>query len=617
MSKRPFQVDLRGVVELLSRHIYSSPQVYLRELLQNGVDAVASRHQFDPQAPSGELRISPATGEQPEFSFTDNGIGLTADEASEFLATVGRSSKRDELLNLRRRDYLGQFGIGILACFMVADAITVRSRSARGGAAIEWVGSADGTFTVRELSPDEAAGQPIGTRVSLHPRPDEAPLVSPDRVAKLAAKYGEYLPCRIVVASAGGERVVSRPAWFVGQSELGTNPAGGGWLTPAVADAASDESREVLGARPFDLIALDVPGSGTRGIGFVLPYAPPLGLPQPHRVYLGRMLLAERATDLLPDWAFFVRCVLNTDELSPTASREQLVDDSALEFTRDELGRQLRRWILQLAKTRPHRFAEFLAIHQLAIKAMVLQDDELAAVVLPLLSVETSDGVMTIADLARRSPTVRYTATVDEFRQVAAVAREPLVNGGYTFETELVRRIPEVIAGTRAELIRVADLLDELDSPPLSDHAAAMGLETRAMAALAEADCQVVARIFQPADVSGLFVVDPEVLRRIERRRATDAAPAFWARVLSQVDDQLSADAAESEPSRARLCLNWTNPVVQELVRLDDDLVFDRTVKMLYVQARLAGHHPLEASDRRLLNSALTDLVQLGIARDS
>lgn len=95
---------------------------------------------------------------------TDNGIGLDAAEASELLATVGRTSKRDEMFGLRRDGYLGQFGIGLLSCLMVADSVVVRSRSAaRGGARSSGVGSASAPSR-GPLSDAEGADLPAGPR---------------------------------------------------------------------------------------------------------------------------------------------------------------------------------------------------------------------------------------------------------------------------------------------------------------------------------------------------------------------------------------------------------------------------------------------------------------------
>jgi molecular chaperone HtpG len=602
-AARPFQVDLRGVVDLLSRHIYSSPHVFVRELLQNGRDAVAARALVDPAAPAGQLRIEPTRDGAP-FRFHDNGVGLTLDEAGELLSTVGRSSKRDEVLALRREEFLGQFGIGMLSCFMVADRIVVRSRSARGGAAIEWVGEAAGTFALRELTAAEADDVPVGTTVELVPRPDDASLLAPDTVTTLAARYGEYLPLNVAIADGtGGWNTVTRPAAFLERDET----------------ALRDLGREWLDADPLDVIPLDVPGTGTRGVAFVLPFVPPPASRQSHRVYLGRMLMGEHAGDLLPEWAFFVRCVFDTTGLTPTASREQLIDDSAVEFTRERIGELLRRWILRMATTEPHRFAHFLAVHHLALKAVALHDDELARVLIPELPVETSAGATTIGALLRAGFPIRYTATVDEFRQIAPIAdaAAPLVNAGFTYETELLQRLA-LIDDVEVRRVTVGEVLDELAPPPLADRAASSRLERRASESLADAGVEVSARSFAPAELPGLSVLDPEVIRRIDRERTIESATPVWAKLLGDVDAIL-AERRESAQRRAtaRLCLNWTNPLVRRLADLDDAVVFDRTIRLLHVQSLLAAHRPLAAAERTMLTSALDDIVQLSAFQTS
>src|SRR6185369_16210001 len=110
-TSHAFQVNLAGIIELLSAHLYSGPHVYLRELLQNAVDAIAARGQLGESLP-GEITVElvddPAG--TPTLVFEDNGIGLTEDEVHRFLATIGSSSKRGELAGLRG-DFIGQFGI--------------------------------------------------------------------------------------------------------------------------------------------------------------------------------------------------------------------------------------------------------------------------------------------------------------------------------------------------------------------------------------------------------------------------------------------------------------------------------------------------------------------------
>ena len=150
MTGEAFRVDLRGVVDILSHHLYSSPRVYLRELIQNARDAVVARQDLDDPGLDGReprrilVQADAATG---TVTVSDGGIGLTQEEMRDVLATIGASSKTADLTRARRR-FLGQFGIGLLSCFLVADRIEVRSRSARTPDAptLLWIGSANGTW---------------------------------------------------------------------------------------------------------------------------------------------------------------------------------------------------------------------------------------------------------------------------------------------------------------------------------------------------------------------------------------------------------------------------------------------------------------------------------------
>ncbi|WP_149083411.1 MULTISPECIES: HSP90 family protein [Microbacterium] len=593
-----FQVDLRGVVDLLSRHIYSSPRVYLRELLQNARDAIAARREVD--GGGSRIRITPLTAQTGEFVLRDDGVGLTAAEVADLLATVGRSSKRD-IFDLPRSDFLGQFGIGLLSCFMVADTIVIRSRSARGGSAVEWTGSADGTFRVTEIDDD----LPIGTSVHLVPRFDADELLRPAAVHELATAFGEFLPVRVTIDAPGGDVDVTREAPFL-------DPA-------ADLEAAVQYGRDLLGAAPLDVIPLSEPATGTQGLAFVLPFAPPPGARQATRMYLGRMLLSERVDDVLPDWAFFVRAVVDSTGLAPTASRESLVEDTALEHVREQLGAGIRRWVLELGLREPHRLAQFVAVHEVGLKSLVRHDEELARFITRWLTVETTHGTLRIGDLVERYPHVRYAQTVDEFRQVAGIspADEVLVNGGYLYDADLIRLLPDLYPQVTVEKVDVAGELDRLDPPPLDDRDAAMALESRAGTVLAASDCAVVVRAIDRPSLTGLYVADPEVLRTIDRGRTKGIASALWGGVLDRIDQTLSS--TRDDDLTARLCLNWSNRVVRALVRVEDDAVFARTVQLLYIQALLAGHHPLSDADRALMTSALSDLVSLsaGIEGDT
>lgn len=608
-SVRPFQVELRGIVELLSRNIYSGPRVYLRELLQNGQDAITARRAADASGQCGTVRIVPADLGDGVFRLTDDGIGLTADEAASLLSTVGRSSKRDTTFGERREGFLGQFGIGLLSCFMVSDRIVIRSKSFSGAPAIEWVGTSDGQFSIRQLSAAQTAALPVGTELSFVPRPDDASLASASTVELLAREFAEYLPISVQVTTPNGVVEITKPAVFL--DEQAGNPASDAY------DAVMDLGKHLLGRSPLAAVPLDIPGTQTRGVAFILPFSPPPGARQAHRVYLGRMLLSAAENSLLPDWAFFARCVVSTDGLSPTASREQLIDTESLSYTREAIGEALRTWLFTQSHEAPQLLDAFVRTHSLGLKAMAVHDPELAAMILPWLQVETTAGDMDLVTYLDRHQTIRYVRTVDEFRQIAPVVSrdEPVINGGYSYETDLLHAIARA-RDARIEQVSVIDVIDALSAPALADRDRTSRLEMRATKALADHECRVIVRSFEPDDLPALYVEDPQLLRRAERVKGAEQATGAWASIMGTLGQIAGDDQDGDDAALSKLCLNWASPLVQRLAELDDIVVLDRSVRLLYVQAMLAGHRPLAGRDRALLTEAVGDLVQLSIGFD-
>ncbi|MEU6853784.1 HSP90 family protein [Actinacidiphila alni] len=585
-----FQVDLRGLVDLLSHHLYSSPKVYLRELLQNGVDAITARRAADPEAPARVLlRTGPGS-----LRVEDTGIGLTEDDVHNLLATIGRSSKRDELetgIASARTEFLGQFGIGLLACFVVADTIRVVSRSARTPDAppVEWCARDDGSYTVRTL-PAGARTEP-GTTVHLTARPGTADWFEPGRVAAVARDFGSLLPYDVRVDDAP---VTDRPpVWqrrYAGASARRVELA--------------RHCQEQFGFLPLDAIDLDVPLAGLRGIAYVLPSAVSPAQRAGHRVHLKGMLLTDRADELLPDWAFFVRCVIDTDSLRPTASREHLYADETLAAVRDALGDRIKEWLTALAAGEPDRLGHFLAVHHLGVKTLARHDPELLRVMLPWLPFETTDGQQSLDEFARRHPTVHFTRTVEEFRQVAAIAAAQgmgVVNGGYTYDAELVGLLPRVRPGTPVAELDADTVTAHLDPLDQAEELALAGFLTAARAALDPLDCDVVLRTFHPLSVPALHLDDRAARHERAREEEQDRADDLWAGILGSL---------RGGAPRARLVLNHLNPLVRRICAIEARELVGTSVEALYGQALLMAQRPLRAADTALLNRAFLDLLQ-------
>lgn len=589
-----FQVDLGGVVDLLSRHLYSSSRVYLRELVQNAADAITARRLLDPEAP-GRVVVTPAdVAPDGRLHVEDTGIGLTREGIFDVLATIGRSSKRD-VLGFSRDDFIGQFGIGLLSSFLVTDAVELTTLAADGTEVLRWHGRSDGTFDVAE-APGELAAP--GTHVALGPRPGEAHLASSDTVGHLLRLYAAYLPCEVVLRTATGDVAVT-----------GTPLP---WEDPGLTglprrSAAVELCHELLGFAPMDVIELADSASGTRGFAFVLPQAVTRAT---HRVYAKHMLLSESCAEVLPEWAFFVRAVLNTDGLTPTASRESLYDDEALADARQRLGDQVQRWLARVAASDPARMREFLAVHHLGAKAMAARDDSMLEVVARWLPFETTLGPMSLADFVDHEGVLRYCDDVDDFRQVSQFAGArglAVVNAGYAYDVLIIERLRQG-AGASLETQRVSptDLATTFEDPSEADRSAFLPLLDIAKVALERAGCVAQVRTFAPEQVQAVLLTDRSARRERDRAGVMDAVDGAWADLLGSI---------AAPDHRPRFVLNAANPTVRSLAGLLEPEVQRLAVEALYAHALVTGHHPMRPFDTAVVARALPALIDRAITR--
>ncbi len=590
-----FQVDLAGMVDLLSRHLYSGPQVYIRELLQNAVDAMTARREIQPDAPA-RVRLSLSTNEEgaPTLTVTDTGIGLTADEARELLATIGRSSKRDPLMGSSRLEFIGQFGIGMLATFMVADDIRVTSRTAKSSeSAIIWHGHADGTFSLEEIDP---AGVDIGSSVHITARRDCEHWLSQATVTQLAQEYASLLPFDISIAT----EVSGKQKW-----RRLTLPALPWEITaPSIAvreDALASYCEETFGWRPLGSIPLSLPLAGLSGVAFILPQAVAPGSGH-HRVYSKRMLLGSRITKILPEWAFFVRAVINSDSLTPTASREDLHEDELLWEIREALGNQLKQWLVSELEGGGSTAFRFVETHHLALRAVALTDPAMLDLAARILPYETTNGILTLEE-AREEGVLTYTSTPEDFRRIASVARAQglcVVNAGYVYDADIVAGLGN--AGWKIRELQASDVVQILGLPPASRLAEASGAISHAEDLLESEDCAVILREFEPADLPSLILKDSQVQRRRNLKNEHEKDPDLWGGLLGSLDTQIV------ERSRT-LVLNDNSEVVRRTLSAQGSQIFDSALSSLYLSALMLAGEGLGGSQARALGANLADLL--------
>ena len=584
------------MVDLLSRNLYSGPRVYIRELLQNGLDAIEARSALDPGCP----RRVTITIEGRTLKCRDSGIGLTEEEAAGLLSTIGASSKLDEL-GMARSDFLGQFGIGMLSCFMISDSITVYSRSAKSANSptVIWQGKTEGTYTTQPLGPGDPhnLGEP-GTEVVLEAHPGE-PWIDPDTVRALVDEFASLLPISIEVRSDSAATFHGNetPVWE---------------LEPAAQQQWCDEH---LGSAGMDIIPIDVPAAGVKGIAIVSQRPNALSSDH-HTVYAKRMLVSRACEGIVPQWAYFVRFIGNSNYLRLTASREQLSDDELLENTRQAIGSSIRQWLEDMAEHSPSRFNDFISIHAMGLRAVAVRDPYMLDLTARYVPLESTVGSFPLLDLLASHESIRYTRTVDQYRALADVAASQsmvLVNAGYAYDEELINALlTDPRYSSIAQKIRLVDpseLLDAFEECTLSEQAEAMDLMLIAAQAIDPSDCEVVLRRFTPLTLPALYLPDPDFAGRHVQRNSQAQASKMWAGIMG-----VSDPFANSKPPR--LVLNRSNSLITRLIHASSvPQTASNVLRGLYVQSLLAGRQTLGPKERAwaaqllgsLLDSALDD----------
>lgn len=591
-----FQVDLAGIISVLSEHLYSTPTVAFRELLQNSVDAIAARSSVQ-QGHAGAVSIELVESESgPTLLVEDNGIGLTEDEVHLFLATIGSSSKRAEKHGAREK-FIGQFGIGMLSCFVLSDEIVLITRSAvsADAPAVEWRGRGDGTYAVRVLEADH----PPGTRLYLKIKSSHAQLCTPRMLEQWFTHYGEYLPIPIELVAGGKSTRITIPEapWSHGGLPL-MNQA-----------SLWETGTRYFGTEFIDMVPLRSVKGGLEGVAFISGQSRSMHAKPQHRLFLKGMLLSDQTEDLAPDWAVFVNIVANTTKLQPTASRESLVESPLLDVTREEIGACILAYLRRLADSDKDKLAMLIQTHHLALKSLALEDDDVLRFIAPWFQFETSLGRMNFEEI-RRQDDPQYCTSVDRYRQLAPVASAEnrcLINAGYVFDADLMAALAAEFPDVGLEAVNAMSFTDQLGELPADEAHRFERLVDVAAEALRPHQCRVEARVFQPATLPVLYVQNDAAHSKRAMEQSKEVADEFFSSLLSDISSRIAQDAYH-------VCyLNASNPLIQRLTKVKDDRRLRTVTEVLYLQSLLLGQYPITSKETRLLSDGLLQLIEMGL----
>lgn len=555
-SLERLDLDLPGLLELLGGSLYSDPRVAYRELIQNAHDACTRRRvaaAADDRGWRPRIEVDfPSEGPRRLVRIQDNGEGLEPDEIRRFLATIGRGRTREVRRLLEASgdedadELVGQFGVGLLAAFLVADRVEVTTQG-RGVAAHRWICEGRQTYRIEAAERDEQ-----GTTVQLRIREDHEELGLPAIVRDAVHHYARYLEHPIFVA---GERINARALpWRCDdeRASLSHEELAATW-------SSAGRPIFVLPLRPFTHPrfgevalhgVLSVPEASVVSLGELGEVA----------VLIRHMLVTARDRDLLPPWARFVDGLVDCPLLQPTASREQLRRDERMELVREAIGAQLLAGLGALQRERPAVWRQLVDGHRALLKQWSARHRALFDAIADHVPFATTRGEMTLPEYleAAGEPVIYYFSEEQEARTMAllleATAR-PVVDAQWFGDLPFLRVYARCF-GLRLvrELEAEAGVITAVERP--SD-----GLR-RVAARLATDELDVQVARFDPRSLPA-FVQTPSRLEVQREVRGAAGRGQLHAALAALTSDYLEREAPRQ--ARRRLFLNVSCPLVQML----------------------------------------------------
>ncbi|EIF6242901.1 ATP-binding protein [Escherichia coli] len=386
------EVNLNGLIEVLSKHLYSTPVVAVRELVQNGHDAIVRRRLEQPDAPKDNAIRVVADVAKSTITITDTGAGLTESEIHGFLATVGVGYTR----MLRQQDdntgLIGMFGLGFLSAFVLAKEVTVLTTSWQTPDQSWKYHSTDGQkYTVTPYESSET-----GTQVILTLKEEYSHLASNNLLNRVLSRYCILLHEPVYVGDAGEPVNKLQPPWREVAPE-GVTMHRALVQRKNLAFAAQFESS----FEPICTIPV-VPAGMSDAVGILwIQDGATYGTSDNRNLslFLRGMLLDDEARELLPPWAGFIGGVIESSKLTPTASREDLQRDETWVAVQEALKEALISGLSDLAQNQPEIWRRVLMRHNEALLGAALCDDRLFDLLKDRLQVPTSKGALLAKDL--------------------------------------------------------------------------------------------------------------------------------------------------------------------------------------------------------------------------
>ena len=477
MAKRTkkFKTEVQQLLDLVVHSLYSKKEVFLRELISNASDAI-DRLRFEALTDSEliadgddwKIKIT-ADKERGLLTISDNGIGMTAEEVEQNIGTIAKSGSRQFLEQLKEAeqgadvDFIGQFGVGFYASFMVADKVTVLTRRAgETGGGVRWTSSGTGNYTIEEG--DKAAR---GTDVILHLKEDMAKFADDWQVRSTVREYSDYISYPVVIDIAGKADGDDASDDIVEEETLNSMKAIWRKDRKSVKKAEYNEFYTHIThdhGEPLKVIHYAVEGATEFHALLYIPAQAPFDMFTPDtrhglRLYVKNVFISDDCKELMPEYFRFVRGVVDSSDLPLNVSREVLQDDVVIRQIRKSVVGKLLDTLKTMSKKKPDDYLVFFRQFGRVLKEGIHADsdnhDKLKNLLLYPSTSTDDNALVSLRDYVGRMPS--------DQNEIYYLTAENL---------EAARHSPhlEIFANKNYEVLFFADPVDEWVADRLTEY---------------------------------------------------------------------------------------------------------------------------------------------------
>ncbi|EID0062709.1 molecular chaperone HtpG [Vibrio vulnificus] len=412
---RGFQSEVKQLLHLMIHSLYSNKEIFLRELISNASDA-ADKLRF--QALSNpalyendaELGVKLSFNEEHNtLTISDNGIGMSREEVISHLGTIAKSGTAEFFSKLSQEQskdsqLIGQFGVGFYSAFIVADAVTVRTRAAglSEDQAVLWHSAGEGEYTVEDITKESR-----GTDIILHMREDGKEFLNEWRLRDVIGKYSDHIGIPVSIQTRVRDEE-GKETEEVKWEQI--NKAQALW-TRNKSDISDEEYKEFYKhvshdfADPLLWSHNRVEGKNDYTSLLYIPSKAPWDMMNRDyksglKLYVQRVFIMDDAEQFMPSYLRFVRGLIDSNDLPLNVSREILQDNKVTQSLRSACAKRVLTMLERLAKNDAEKYQTFWKEFGLVMKEGPAEDyanREKVAALLRFASTEVDSAEQTVS----------------------------------------------------------------------------------------------------------------------------------------------------------------------------------------------------------------------------